>query len=58
MWPWGHLAVGYLCYVAYLKLYDNDRQTLYPVLAVGFGSQFPDFIDKPLAWSVLVLPSG
>lgn len=58
MWPWGHLAVGYLCYVASLKLRDDGKQTLFTLLAVAFGTQFPDLIDKPLAWSVAVLPSG
>jgi hypothetical protein len=28
------------------------------VYAVGFGTQFPDLIDKPLTWSFLVLPYG
>jgi membrane-bound metal-dependent hydrolase YbcI (DUF457 family) len=27
-------------------------------LAVALGTQFPDLIDKPLAWSLGVLPSG
>lgn len=58
MWPWGHLAVGYLCYVAVLRYCDRGAQTLITLLAVAIGSQFPDLIDKPLAWSVAVLPSG
>ncbi|WP_137284576.1 metal-dependent hydrolase [Halorussus salinisoli] len=58
MWPWGHLAVGYLCYVALLEVRDAGKQTLLTLFAVGFGSQFPDLIDKPLAWSMAVLPSG
>jgi hypothetical protein len=28
------------------------------VYAVGLGTQFPDLIDKPLAWSFAVLPYG
>lgn len=58
MWPWGHLAVGYLCYVALLEFRDAGRQTLFTLLAVAFGTQFPDLIDKPLAWTLAVLPSG
>jgi hypothetical protein len=58
MWPWGHLAVGYLSYVAVLHLRDEGELTLFTLLAVAFGTQFPDLIDKPLAWSVAVLPSG
>lgn len=58
MWPWGHLAVAYLCYVASLRLRGRTEQTPRALLAVGVGSQFPDLIDKPLAWSVGLLPSG
>ncbi|SFG72478.1 LexA-binding, inner membrane-associated putative hydrolase [Halopelagius inordinatus] len=58
MWPWGHLAVGYLCYTALVRLRGEGRQTSLALLAVGLGSQFPDLVDKPLAWSFAVLPSG
>jgi membrane-bound metal-dependent hydrolase YbcI (DUF457 family) len=60
MWPWGHLAVGYLSYVAWLRVRgaSTRTQTGVTVAAVGVGSQFPDIIDKPLAWTVPLLPSG
>jgi hypothetical protein len=58
MWPWGHLAVGYLCYVTMITVRGKSEQTLGTLLAVAFGTQFPDLIDKPLAWSVALLPSG
>lgn len=58
MWPWGHLAVGYLCYVFSIRVRGRGEQTLFTLLAVTFGSQFPDLIDKPLAWSFALLPSG
>ncbi|PSP54560.1 metal-dependent hydrolase [Halobacteriales archaeon QS_1_67_19] len=58
MWPWGHLAVGYLAYVAALHVRGRGEQTLWTLVAVAFGTQFPDLIDKPLAWSLTVLPSG
>jgi membrane-bound metal-dependent hydrolase YbcI (DUF457 family) len=58
MWPWGHLAVGYLVYsfVAHLgyRRRPGDRATL----AVAIGTQFPDLVDKPLAWTLAVLPNG
>lgn len=57
MWPWGHLAVGYLCYVAWARHRRVPQQPL-AVVAVAVGSQFPDLVDKPLAWTVAVLPSG
>lgn len=58
MWPWGHLAVGYLCYVGFLNFGDNNDQNPVALLAVGFGTQVPDLVDKPLAWTFAVLPSG
>lgn len=58
MWPWGHLAVSYLCYVGSIEVRSQDEQTLPTLLALAIGSQFPDMIDKPLAWGLGVLPSG
>lgn len=58
MWPWGHLAVGYLCYIAAIQVRDDDEQTFATLAAVVVGTQFPDLVDKPLAWTFSVLPSG
>lgn len=58
MWPWGHLAVGYLCYVVYTQLTNRGAQTAFTIAGVAIGSQFPDIIDKPLAWTFAILPSG
>jgi hypothetical protein len=58
MWPWEHFAVGYLCYSLYTRVKALDRPGLGALLAVGLGTQLPDLIDKPLAWSFDVLPSG
>ena len=58
MWPWGHLAVAYLCYIAVVRLRGKGEQTLPILVAVALGSQFPDLVDKPLAWSFTLLPSG
>ncbi|MEY7851525.1 metal-dependent hydrolase [Natrarchaeobius sp. A-rgal3] len=58
MWPWGHLAVAYLLYTAYTH-YQYDRPPLaLPAIALAIGSQLPDLIDKPLAWTFDVLPGG
>lgn len=58
MWPWGHVAVAYLIYTAFArKQYDRLPRGL-PVIALVVGSQFPDLIDKPLGWSLGVLPGG
>jgi len=58
MWPWGHAAVGYLCYTAWTH-HDSDRApTQRVVLTLAFGTQFPDLVDKPLAWTFAISPSG
>ena len=58
MWPWGHLAVGYLLYSVLIHLRDRRRPTGRATIALAFGTQFPDIVDKPLAWTFGVLPNG
>lgn len=57
MWPWGHIAVAYLSYVGIVQL-RGQQQRLLPMVAVIFGSQLPDLVDKPLAWTFSILPAG
>ncbi|WP_224448753.1 metal-dependent hydrolase [Haloprofundus salilacus] len=57
MWPWGHAALGYLLY----RLCSWQREWRLsdgPVIALAIGTQFPDLVDKPLAWTFGVIPSG
>ncbi|MFB6362099.1 MAG: metal-dependent hydrolase [Halobacteriales archaeon] len=57
MWPWGHLALGYLLYS--LELRRRGRVPEAPeVFLVAVGTQYPDLVDKPLAWTFGVLHSG
>lgn len=58
MFPWGHAAVGYLLYAALVRYRFGERPAGAPVLALAVGTQFPDLVDKPLAWYLGVLPSG
>lgn len=58
MWPWGHLAVAYVLYSLYSRARFRRPPRPAPALAAAFGSQFPDLIDKPLAWGLGVLPGG
>jgi hypothetical protein len=58
MWPWGHLAVGYLLYTLLSHVCSNRSPTGIATLAVAIGTQFPDLIDKPLAWTFDTLASG
>lgn len=57
MWPWEHLAVAYVA-VSLLARAHGRRVGHQEVVALALGSQFPDLVDKPLAWSLAVLPSG
>ena len=58
MWPWGHVALGYLLYVVYVWTVTRDRPTGMGVIALLVGTQTPDLIDKPLAWYFHVLEYG
>ncbi|NHN61407.1 MULTISPECIES: metal-dependent hydrolase [Halorussus] len=58
MWPWGHLAVGYLAYTAAVHLRERRAPDGFATVALAFGTQFPDLVDKPLAWTFGVIPNG
>jgi hypothetical protein len=49
MWPWGHLAVGYLLYSVTVRLFRTSSERI-ALGALVVGTQFPDLVDKPLAW--------
>ncbi|WP_276272974.1 metal-dependent hydrolase [Haloarcula litorea] len=57
MWPWGHAAVGYLVYSLGVRAAGRTPRDR-PVLALAVGTQFPDLVDKPLGWTLGVLPGG
>ena len=60
MLPWGHAAVGYLLYAAVCRYTEGGKRIPEgaAVLALAVGTQFADLVDKPLAWSLSVLPTG
>jgi len=58
MWPWGHAAVGYLLYAASVRRRSGRRPTGSAVIWLALGTQAPDLVDKPLAWTAGVLPTG
>ena len=58
MWPWGHLALAYLVYTLYSRLRRGHPPTAATALVVAVASQAPDLVDKPLAWTLSVLPTG
>ncbi|WP_255196471.1 metal-dependent hydrolase [Halorarius litoreus] len=55
MWPWEHLAVGYLLLSLYCHGQTGAPPTDAAVLTVALATQLPDLIDKPLAWQFNVL---
>lgn len=57
MLPWGHAAVAYLAYSLWCRRTDVAPPGA-AVVALAIGSQFPDLVDKPLAWTLMVLPAG
>ncbi len=58
MWPLGHAAIAYLCYSALVRARNAGPPDGLAGIVLLFGSQFPDLVDKPLAWYLGVLPTG
>lgn len=58
MWPWEHVAVGYIAYSLLSRTPAARRPGRAELLAVFLGALGPDLIDKPLAWGLGVLPGG
>ena len=58
MWPWEHLAFGYVLYSGYTRLRHGHPPEQRPVLALAAATQFADVLDKPLAWTFDVLPTA
>lgn len=58
MWPWEHAAFGYLCYSVAARAWTGDPPGAGAVATLAVATQFPDLVDKPLAWSLGILPSG
>lgn len=58
MWPWEHLAFGYLFASVAHERRTGRRIGSGEAVAVAVGTVLPDLIDKPLSWSLGVLPSG
>ncbi len=58
MWPWEHLAFGYLLYSGYIRVVHGHRVDDDEAMVLFVGTQFPDLVDKPLAWALGILPGG
>jgi hypothetical protein len=57
MWPWGHLGLGYLLALPLLARLGLDDDYV-ALAALAVGTQLPDLVDKPLAWTFDVMPYG
>ncbi len=58
MWPWTHLAFGYLSHSLATRFSLRRPPTDGPVLVALFASLLPDLVDKPLAWTFEVVATG
>ncbi|WP_434530793.1 metal-dependent hydrolase [Haloarcula sp. NS06] len=56
--PSEHFIIALLPIAVYALLRDRQLPSLQLVAVTFFGSQFPDIIDKPLAYELHLIPSG
>jgi len=58
MYPLGHFAFAALPLLIYTIVRYQRPPRGHTLLLVLFGTQLPDLIDKPLAWTFGIIPSG
>lgn len=58
MWPWEHLAFGYVFYSLGWRLSRREAPSESATLWLAFGTLLPDLVDKPLSWGLGLFPSG
>lgn len=58
MWPWEHVAVGYLLYSLGSRLLGRAPPSAGAAGALAVGGLLPDLVDKPLSWGLGWFPSG
>lgn len=58
MWPWEHVALGYLCYSLYRNALFGSAPGDRAAIVVVVASVLPDLVDKPLSWGVEWFPTG
>lgn len=58
MFPWEHIAVGYVAYSLLHRLVRGEPPDGRAAVAVVVAALLPDVVDKPLAWEFGMLPSG
>ena len=58
MWPWAHLALGYVLFSLYTRIRYRHPPTGDGLIALAIATQLPDLVDKPLAYWLGVFPKG
>jgi len=58
MMPWEHLLVAAVPFVGYALVRERRLPDGATLLCLAVGSQFPDLVDKPLAWQFGLIPNG
>jgi len=58
VWPWTHVAVGYLLASGAIRWRDGRGPSDAAAVGVVVGTLAPDVVDKSLAWVLPVLPGG
>ncbi|WP_435346650.1 metal-dependent hydrolase [Haloarchaeobius sp. HRN-SO-5] len=58
MWPWEHLAFGYVLYSLAAHTVWRRAPGGAETVALVLATQFPDLVDKPLSWGLELFPSG
>jgi hypothetical protein len=58
MWPWEHLAFGYVCYSLTARIAWRRSPGGVEAATVALATLLPDLIDKPLSWGLGVFPTG
>jgi hypothetical protein len=58
MLPLGHLSLGYLLYTGISRLLQRRPPAAGPTIALAVATQLPDLLDKPLSWTLGILPTG
>ena len=58
MWPWGHLAFGYVLFSLVSRGWFDEPPRGSSVYVLAVATQLPDLVDKPLSWTFGVFPTG
>lgn len=58
MWPWGHLAFGYVLFSLASRAWFDEPPRGPSVYVLVIATQLPDLVDKTLSWVLGVFPTG